>query len=221
MLDRILETEFMDTTIEAEDYDSMDHSQVNRVFVADFRDVWNGKSPIIDVGTGTAQIPIEFCRQSAIGEVIALDAAKEMLKLAQRNIDRAGFTARIKCMLADAKGMPLADGSVAAVMSNSIVHHIPEPRVIFQEIRRVSAAGATIFIRDLFRPNSIEELNGLVKTYCGNENEHQQRMFAESLHAALTVDEVRSLVAEIGYDPAQVKQTTDRHWTWSIPGDRS
>ena len=39
-------------------------------------------------------------------------------------------------------------------------------------------------------------------------------MFAESLHAALTVDEVPELVAGVGFDPAGVRQTTDRHWTW-------
>jgi ubiquinone/menaquinone biosynthesis C-methylase UbiE len=124
-------------------------------------------------------------------------------------------------MLADAKGMPIENGSVAAVMSNSIVHHIPEPRTVFQEIRRVVALGATIFVRDLLRPNSITELEGLVQTYCGNENAHQQKMFAESLHAALTLDEVKALVAELRFDPSMVKQTTDRHWTWCVSGDRS
>lgn len=220
MLERVLEPEYMDTPIEAADYDSMDHSHVNRVFVADFRGVWDGRSPIIDVGTGTAQIPVEFCRQSAQGEIIALDAANEMLNLARQNIESAGFSSRVTCMLADAKGMPIGDGSVAAVMSNSIVHHIPEPRTLFKEIHRVAAPGATIFVRDLLRPNSLPELDSLVQTYCGNENAHQQKMFAESLHAALTLDEVRALVADVGFEPATVTQTTDRHWTWSVPGTK-
>ena len=34
MLPRVLEPEVMDTAEEARDYDAMDHSQVNRVFVA-------------------------------------------------------------------------------------------------------------------------------------------------------------------------------------------
>jgi hypothetical protein len=36
MLPRVLEPEVMDTPEEARDYDAMDHSAVNRVFVADF-----------------------------------------------------------------------------------------------------------------------------------------------------------------------------------------
>jgi hypothetical protein len=34
MINRILETEVMDTAEEAADYDAMDHSQVNRIFVS-------------------------------------------------------------------------------------------------------------------------------------------------------------------------------------------
>lgn len=222
MLQRVLEpAEYMDTPTEAADYDSMDHSTVNRVFVADFREVWNDRSPIVDVGTGTAQIPVEFCRQSADGEVIAVDAANEMLILARRNIALAGFESRVSCLLADAKGLPIADASAPVVMSNSIIHHIPEPMTVLQEIKRIASPGATIFVRDLLRPDSKETLDGLVQTYCGNENAHQQQMFAESLHAALTLEEVRGMVAEIGFDPAGVTQTTDRHWTWSVPGERS
>ncbi len=37
MLERVLEPEAMDSPEEARDYDAMDHSAVNRVFVADFR----------------------------------------------------------------------------------------------------------------------------------------------------------------------------------------
>ena len=91
---------------------------------------------------------------------------------------------------------------------------------MFAEIARVAAPGATIFVRDLLRPADAATLNHLVKTYAGDANGHQQKMFAESLHAALTVDEVRELVAGVGYDPAGVTQTTDRHWTWAVAGAR-
>jgi ubiquinone/menaquinone biosynthesis C-methylase UbiE len=192
----------------------MDHSAVNRVFVKDFLAVWDGRGPILDVGTGTALIPIEFCRQSPTGSVVAVDAAEHMLAVARENVRRAGLNHKIICQLVDAKGMPFPDGSFPAVMSNSIVHHIPDPRTVFAEIARVAMPGATIFVRDLLRPADEVARQHLVKTYAGDANAHQQKMFAESLHAALTVDEVRALVAGAGFDPAGVRQTTDRHWTW-------
>ena len=221
MLPRILEPEVMDTAEEAHDYDAMDHSRVNRAFVADFLAVWDGRGPVLDVGTGTALIPIEFCRQSPTGNVIAVDAAAHMLDLARENVRRAGFETRITCQLVDAKRMPFDNRSFSAVMSNSIVHHIPDPRTVFAEIARVAAPGATIFVRDLLRPPDTGTLNHLVETYAAGANEHQKKMFAESLHAALIVDEVKELVAGVGFDPAGVRQTTDRHWTWAVSGTKT
>ena len=63
MLPRVLETEAMDTPAEAADYDAMDHREVNRAFVIDFLAAGPPPGEILDLGTGTAQIPIELCRR--------------------------------------------------------------------------------------------------------------------------------------------------------------
>ena len=64
IIPRVLEPEVMDTPEEASDYDRMDHSEVNRRFASDFFSACpNPTGVILDVGTGTAQIPIEMCRQ--------------------------------------------------------------------------------------------------------------------------------------------------------------
>jgi hypothetical protein len=72
-----------------------------------------------------------------------------------------------------------------------------------------------LFVRDLLRPADEAAVAHLVATYAGNANVHQQKMFGDSLRAALTLGEVRDLVATLGFDPATVQQTTDRHWTWT------
>jgi len=279
MLPRILEPEVMDTAEEAADYDSMDHSGVNRVFVSDFlrevrrqtldvsgeevgdrrSDVGSEVSTVLDVGTGTALIPIELVRQvhelgdlrssdvarsgdrpqqdcpSTLGprpstvRITAIDLAEEMLKLGRVNVERAGFADCITLELVDAKGLPYADGSFAAVMSNSIVHHIPEPRGTLAEMWRVLRPGGLLFVRDLLRPESSAEVERIVAMYAGNESPRQQQLFRQSLHAALTVDEVRDLLRELGIGvdlrsphpgpppgkPGEgcVRQTSDRHWT--------
>ena len=80
---------------------------------------------------------------------------------------------------------------------------------------RVAAPGATLFVRDLLRPDDEATLQRLVHTHAAGANAHQKKMFAESLHAALALDEVRAMVAAMGFDAWSVHQTTDRHWTWS------
>lgn len=215
MLDRVLEPEIMDSAEEARDYDAMDHSQVNRAFVADFLVHFSGNGPVLDVGTGTAQIPIELCRQHPTVTVVAVDAAPAMITLAEANIIRADLARRIALRLVDAKRLPYQDGLFHAVMSNSIVHHIPDPRTVLAEMVRVTAPGGIIFVRDLLRPESNAAVAALVAQYAGDANDHQKRLFDDSLRAALSLEEIRSLIVDFGFDRDSVQKTTDRHWTWT------
>ena len=216
MIPRTLEPELMDTPAEAADYDRMDHAAVNRAFAADFLTVWPQRAgEVLDVGTGTAQIPIELCRQSAGFTVRAVDAAAEMLKLADANIRAAGLGTRIGTELVDAKGLPHPAGRFTAVVSNSIVHHIPEPALAFAEMVRVCQPGGALFVRDLLRPESAAEVERLVELHAAGANAEQKQLFRQSLHAALTVAEVRALVGPLGFATDTVTQTSDRHWTWS------
>jgi ubiquinone/menaquinone biosynthesis C-methylase UbiE len=227
MIPRILEPEVMDSESEAADYNTMDHSKVNRVFVDDLLAALSQKRAgseseplrILDVGTGTALIPIELCGRPGRWNVTAADLAQSMLAVAAQNIAAAGFTAQIKPQLLDAKELPFGDGHFDVVMTNSIVHHIPDPRDCFGEMVRVVAPGGLLFARDLLRPESKPELDRLVGLYAGDANAAQQEMFAASLHAALTLAELRELVAPYGIPAECVKQTTDRHWTvvWNAP----
>jgi len=219
-LARVLEPEVMDSKDDAADYDAMDHGEVNRRFVADFlaaRDAaWvPAMAEVLDLGTGTAQIPIELLGHDPQARVLAVDLAESMLTIGRANVARAGFQDRITLERVDAKGLPYPDRFFAAVMSNSIVHHIPEPRAALAEALRVLARPGLIFIRDLARPLDDEQVQQLVRQYAGDCNRHQRQLFDDSLRAALCVAEVRELVSSLGGDPARVQATSDRHWTWS------
>ena len=229
MLSRILEPEVMDTVEEAHDYDSMDHADVNRRFAADALGALRGDGLLsgdptchaLDLGTGTAQIPIEMIAQVRAGgetlRLTAVDLAAEMLVVAKRNVAAAGMTDAIRLERLDAKTLPYPDERFTAVVSNSIVHHIPEPREALAEAVRVTAPGGRLFFRDLLRPGDLAELQRLVGLYAAGANDRQRQLFAQSLHAALSLDEVRALVAELGFAGDTVAATSDRHWTWSAP----
>ncbi|HZZ80338.1 MAG TPA: methyltransferase domain-containing protein [Gemmataceae bacterium] len=215
MLDRVLEPEVMDSAEEARDYDSMDHAHVNQLFISDLLAFHPSSTRVLDVGTGTAQIPIELCRRHPKVHVIAIDMAQHMLDVGRRNVERAGFADRIELRLCDAKQMPFGDASFDCIMSNSIVHHIPAPLAVFAEMARVIQPGGTLFVRDLLRPSDLDSLQRFVQMYAGDANAHQQKMFGDSLHAALTLAEVRAMASQVGFNPATVQQTSDRHWTWA------
>jgi ubiquinone/menaquinone biosynthesis C-methylase UbiE len=232
MLPRILEPEVMDTPEEATSYNTMDHSAVNTLFVTDLLAMFAETPPprsrnpftpddedaatldILDLGTGTAQIVVELCSRLAECRVMAADAAASMLDLALYNIEVSGHRHRIQLDQIDAKALHYSDGQFGVVMSNSLIHHIPEPFVALKEAVRVTMPGGLLFFRDLLRPESTEQLTQLVQSYAGNEEATAQKMFAESLHAALTLDEIREMISSLGFDVETVQQTSDRHWTW-------
>lgn len=220
MLPRILEPEVMDTVAEAVDYNSMDHNHVNRVFVDDLLTALCPVMPtpggiwqIFDAGTGTALIPLELMSRGVRAIITAGDLAEQMLIVARDNIRAAGLSDSIRLVLTDCKHLPDADATYHVVMSNSIVHHIPEPLAVLSELWRVLQPGGLLFVRDLMRPVDPPTLDHLVQTYAGEANAHQQQMFRESLHAALTVSEVSDLLKNVGIPSEAVRATSDRHWT--------
>jgi len=75
--------------------------------------------------------------------------------------------------------------------------------------------GGRLFFRDLMRPATDEQVEQLVQSHAGDENDHQRQMFDDSLRAALSLDEIRELVSRLGLDPATVDASSDRHWTWN------
>lgn len=219
MLERILEPEAMDNELEALEYDLMDHAAVNRAFVEDFLRLHSGGWPVLDLGAGTALIPIELCERRADAQVLAVDLAWAMLRRAQAHLRDLGLTDRILLIRGTARRIPLPDLTLPAVMSNSLIHHLADPMPVIAEMERVLAPGGTLFLRDLFRPPDTATLERLVAQYAGDATPKQRQMFRDSLHAALTVDEVRAICAKVGIPPSCVRATTDRHWTiaWRKP----
>lgn len=229
---RVLEPEVMDTPEEARDYDAMDHAAVNTRFCDDFLTFANANgrhalgrevTRIIDFGTGTALIPIELCRRAAGFTVVAIDLAEHMLTLGAVHVKRAGFADRVRLERVDAKGTPYEDGAFGGTVSNSIVHHIPEPARCLAEMWRVTAKGGLLFVRDLQRPESLAEVDRLVALYAPDprreppadveSNDKQRALLRASLRAALTASEVAALVDPLGIPASAVKMTSDRHWT--------
>lgn len=210
---RVLEPEVMDTEEEARDYDAMDHASVNETFCRDLLALKPDLSRVLDVGTGTALIPIEICRRSPEARIVAIDLAAAMLDLAARNVARASLASSIEIERVDAKSLPYASGSFGCVISNSILHHIPEPLPVLKEMMRVIQPGGWLFARDLVRPASDDEVRALVSTYAAGETDRQRALFDASLRASFTLDELYELARAAQISPDAIRATSDRHWT--------
>jgi ubiquinone/menaquinone biosynthesis C-methylase UbiE len=147
--------------------------------------------------------------------VLGIDLAMQMLATAGRNVEEAGLGGRIRLARGDAKRLAAPNASFEAVVSNTIVHHIPDPAPALAEMARLVEPGGTVMVRDLARPADQAEVDRLVALYAGRESEAARALFEASLHAALTAGEVRAIIEGLGLPGAGVSMTSDRHWTWA------
>lgn len=216
LLPRTLEPESMDSPAEAMAYDEMDHQAVNEQFVADllsFQALTEGE--LLDLGTGTARIPIALCRRIEEVRIVAADLSLAMLDVARINLEIAGLIDRILLVHGDVKQFAWDDDRFTAVISNSLLHHLADPRPALEQAVRLTAGDGILFFRDLLRPASETQLEQLVSVYAGNESDHARQLFRQSLHAALSLDEIRHLVEQLGFEADTVHASSDRHWTWA------
>jgi ubiquinone/menaquinone biosynthesis C-methylase UbiE len=216
MLSRILEPEIMDSIEEAISYDRMDFTIINTAFAESAIALMpqQESAVVLDAGTGTARIPILIAQRKPNWRIIGIDLARSMLTIGQENIDRANLNRQIDLAVVDSKQMPYEDAYFDLIISNSLVHHLPDPKPFFREVKRVLKPNGAILIRDLLRPDSQEEINAMVETIDPTYDDRQKQLFADSLYAAFTLSEVRQMVAETGWKNANVYRSSDRHWTF-------
>ncbi len=214
-LPRVLELEVMSGAEEAAEYDEMDFSATDRLFAERAAELSTGTTRIVDLGSGNAKIPLMMARLVKPSTLIcATEMSAEMLAVAAKNREREGVAKnRLVLLSADAKRLPFLDASVDLVTSNSLIHHIAEPADVFREVSRVAGRSGRILIRDLIRPENDVELERLVAAHALNWSPLQRILFSDSLHAALTLNEVRTCLNKCGLADVQVEQITDRHWS--------
>ena len=204
----------MDTAEEAQTYEEMDHAEVNRKFIDDLIAGGEVGEHVIDLGCGPAAISIGLCERQEDVRVVAIDIAVSMLEVAKIQIDFAGMLDRISLEHGDAKVLQgFQEGMADTVISNSLLHHLEEPHLAIASAIRLLHGEGRLFFRDLARPKSEATIEALVSQYAGEEPEFAQQLFRQSLHAALTIDEIKEIVGGLGISSDDVQMTSDRHWT--------
>jgi ubiquinone/menaquinone biosynthesis C-methylase UbiE len=91
-----------------------------------------------------------------------------------------------------------------------MLHHLPDPQVLWGEVRRLGRPGAAVCVMDLSRPDSTAAAHAIVARVSAHEHPLLKTDFYNSLCAAFTADEVRAQLAVAGL-PLTVSQLTERH----------
>ena len=217
-MQRIPEPELMNEAEQALAYAQADFTQPHQYFITRFQETFpahevNGR--VLDLGCGPADITLRFARAYPDTIIDGVDGAEAMLALGRKAIAAAGQQQRIqlsRCYLPiDAPPQTQYD----AIISNSLLHHLQQPQVLWQSVKQYAAPGAPVFIMDLLRPESKAQAQELVQLYAAEEAEILRYDFYHSLLAAYSVEEVRQQLLKAELMQLNIEIASDRHFTVS------
>jgi ubiquinone/menaquinone biosynthesis C-methylase UbiE len=211
MMQRILEPELMDGELQSIAYAKADFSTSNQRYVdqltADFP---HHLRTVLDIGCGPADVLIRLARANPDIRITAIDGSDQMIKLAQQAVKAAGLVQQITLTQGYIPGLPFEEHSYDAILSKDLLHHLPDPSVLWQEAQRLGKSGAAIYVMDLYRPATPDDAMRIVEAVAANEDPILKQDFYNSLCAAFTVEEVKKQL-RIAHLNLQVTQISDRH----------
>jgi cyclopropane fatty-acyl-phospholipid synthase-like methyltransferase len=210
---RIPEPELMDTPEQARAYAAADFTESHEAFVARFRerfpDLRVGRA--LDLGCGTADVTVRFARAYPAMRVDGVDGAPAMLDEGAVLVRTSDLADRVSLELRRLPDPALAVTVYDAVISNSLLHHLAEPGVLWTTVVAAAHPSARVFVMDLCRPPSTDVARRLVDAYARDESPVLRDDFYRSLCAAYTPDEVRAQLVDAGLAHFRVERAGDRH----------
>jgi ubiquinone/menaquinone biosynthesis C-methylase UbiE len=210
-MDRVLEPELMDDEAQSIAYARADFSTSNQMFVDRLiGDLPMDRRRILDLGCGPGDVDIRLARSTPGTTITAVDGSKPMIALAKQAVKASGLETRITVVHGRLPGLPLEAHGFDAILSKDLLHHLPDPSVLWNEVSRLGRHGAAVYVMDLIRPDTSQTAQHIVDTVAANEDPILRQDFFNSLCAAFTVEEVRALLHEAGLALA-VERIGERH----------
>jgi ubiquinone/menaquinone biosynthesis C-methylase UbiE len=210
---RVPEPELMDDPAQAKAYALADFEESHQAFVAHFRERFPDfrEGEVIDLGCGPADVAIRFCRVYPAVRLSGVDGARAMLDLARLVVKQAALADRIELEQHYLPDPALPGDRFDGVISNSLLHHLDDPLVLWQTVKQVGKPGASVMVMDLRRPASVMEAMHLVGSHAAGAPSILQRDFYNSLLAAYRVQEVKRQLFKVDLDHFRIEEVGDRH----------
>lgn len=136
---------------------------------------------VLDVGCGTGGLLASMKRPSL--KRAGADLSPGMIEEAKK---RLGKTADLR--VADSERLPWRAGSFDLVVTTDSIHHWPNPKKAFSEIKRVLKKGGHVVIADVFAPAPVRQLGNWVAQF-GKEGD--VKVYSEA--------ELKRMLGEAGF----------------------
>lgn len=213
-MQRVPEPELMEDEAQARAYAEADFSEPHSMFIRLCAEAWAGRDlrgRLLDLGCGAADISVRMAGAFPRVVIDGVDGSEAMLRCGRDRITRAGLAHRVQLWNVRLPATALPHRDYAAIISNSLLHHLNDPGVLWRSVTAWGRRGALVFVMDLVRPESPERARQLVARHAGREPEILRHDFQASLAAAYRVEEVRAQLDEAGLGGFSVRAVSDRH----------
>ena len=213
-MQRITEPELMNDEAQARAYAQANFDEPHNMFIQAFDEAFSEidvSGHILDLGCGSADISIRFAQSFPDCVIDGLDGAPQMLAHGKLAIQKAQLEDRIHLILGRLPGASLPDDHYEVIMSNSLLHHLHEPDVLWESIKQFGVSGSRVFIMDLMRPESEQVAREFVDLYASGEPQVLKDDFYHSLCAAFLPEEIQSQLECADLSHFKIKVISDRH----------
>ena len=228
-MNRICEPELMLEPIQARAYAEADFNGSDRAFTAHILTLLatpaatQAKRPpprIVDLGCGPGNISFRLASALPEALLLGIDGAAAMLEAARAR--QALEPRRWPGLRFLQARLPLAPEALAGLstpfrppydllVSNSLLHHLHDPAVLWGAIQTLAAPGALVVVRDLRRPMTETALRGLMRRHAARSPAVLRRDFSHSLRAAFRPREVADQLTAAGLSHFTVTELGDRY----------
>lgn len=209
------EPELMEEEGQARAYAQADFSASNRLFMRLLAELKPGPlagARALDLGCGPADIVCRFLRAYPGATCDALDGAAVMLDLARTALGQLPGAAQRCRLLHECLPCPtLPRAHYDLILSNSLLHQLHNPQVLWETVRQTARPGALVLVMDLMRPASAGWVEALLATYAAGEPDILRTDYRNSLFAAFEPQEVVEQLQEAGLRGLEVAVVSDRH----------
>ena len=216
-MQRRLEPELMNGDAQVQAYAAADFSSGDQATIEAIQRLLFNTSPlpldplVVDLGCGPGNITLRLAGLFPEARIIGIDGAESMLALARGRAQQQQLEMSFHCQtLQEVLRGPLL-GQADLVVSNSLLHHLHQPDLLWTVSRALAAPGCRTLHRDLRRPSSDAEVQQLLLKHLPSAPEVLQHDFAASLAAAFEPQEVTEELHKLGLNQLTVSVEDDRY----------
>jgi ubiquinone/menaquinone biosynthesis C-methylase UbiE len=209
------EPELMEDAEQALAYAQADFSEPNALFTKLLGEMNPGAltgARALDLGCGPADIVLRFLKTYPGARCDALDGSAAMLAHARQALEGfPGLAGRCRLIQDVLPSPQIPNSAYDLVLSNSLLHHLQDPQVLWRTVREAGKPGAIVLIMDLMRPPSAVWAESLVAVYAADAPEVLRKDFRNSLFAAFEPQEIVAQLEIAGLSGLEVGVVSDRH----------